>query len=115
MLAAGASCLLEMIVQRRDTALRAHVIDVALRQHRAHPGQKRAAAVKVTEDRAAPAVANFHPVHLGPKRIRKLAAARLIAGDRPRGSIELWPEAVDEMFPRRGFASLARDCEAQVF
>ncbi len=114
MIVAGASSLLEMIVQWRETALRADVVDVALRQHCTHPGQKRAAAVKVTEDRAAAAVANFHPVHLGPNRIRQFAAAHLVARNRARGRVKSGPKAVDEVLPRRGFSRLARDCEAQV-
>ena len=96
-------------------ALGAEVIDMALRQHRAHPGQNRAAAVEVAEDRAAAPVANLEPVHLGPYRIRQLAPAHLVAGNRARGGVKRRPETGDEILPRRGFSSLARERKAQVF
>src|SRR3984885_8984048 len=102
------------IVEWLNPALGAEVIDMTLRQHGAHPRQYRASAVEVAEDRTAPPVANLEPVHLRPYRIRQLAPAHLVAGDRARSGVKRRPETGDEMFPRPGFARLARERKAQV-
>ncbi len=106
--------ILSVVVEGLRAALRADVIDVTLRENRAHPRQDRAAAVEVFEYRAPPPVAHLEAIKVGPDRIGEFAPANLITSDRARRGIERRPKARDEVLPRARVSTFARDRKREI-
>ena len=93
-------------------------VHVPLREHRAQPGGKLAASVKIVEQRTGALAARaIEPVQLGIERIGEFARAGFSrrADDGARRRIEQRPVRRDELVPRRLGAALQRTDEGEIF